>query len=183
MSRVGKKPIIVPKDVEVGIDGSAVTVKGPKGELNQRFNADMTIERQADSLLVSRPSDSKEHRSLHGLTRALLANMVEGVSQGFVRYLEIVGVGYRAEVSGDKLVLRVGYSHPVTVTPLPGVSLAIEGASRIKVSGVDKEAVGEMAAEIRAIRPPDAYKGKGIRYAGEVIHLKAGKAGKAIGKK
>lgn len=183
MSRVGRMPIPVPQGVKVNIEKEAVTVTGPKGELSRRFNPDIGIAQDNDNLIVSRPSDSKEHRSLHGLTRALLANMVEGVSQGFVRYLEIVGVGYRAEVSGDKLVLRVGYSHPVTVTPLPGVSLAIEGASRIKVSGVDKEAVGEMAAEIRAIRPPDAYKGKGIRYAGEVIHLKAGKAGKAIGKK
>lgn len=183
MSRVGRKPIAVPTGVTVSIDNSEVTVKGPKGELSQRFNAAIAIEQRADSLVVSRPSDSKEHRSLHGLTRALLANMVEGVSKGFERYLEIVGVGYRAEVTGEKLVLRVGYSHPVTVTPLPGVTLATEGASRIKVSGTSKEAVGEMAAEIRAIRPPDAYKGKGIRYAGEVVRLKAGKAGKAIGKK
>ncbi len=183
MSRVGRKPIAVPAGVTVSIDNGEVTVKGPKGELSQRFNAAIAIEQRADNLVVSRPSDSKEHRSLHGLTRALLANMVEGVSKGFERYLEIVGVGYRAEVAGEKLVLRVGYSHPVTVTPLPGVSLATEGASRIKVSGTSKEAVGEMAAEIRAIRPPDAYKGKGIRYAGEVVRLKAGKAGKAIGKK
>jgi large subunit ribosomal protein L6 len=173
----------LPAGVNVKIDNGEVTVKGPKGELSQRFNPDITIEQQADSLLVSRPSDSREHRSLHGLTRALLANMVEGVSKGFERYLEIVGVGYRAEAAGDKLVIRVGYSHPVTVTPLPGVSLTAEGNNRIKVSGISKEAVGEMAAEIRAIRPPDAYKGKGIRYAGEVVHLKPGKAGKAIGKK
>lgn len=183
MSRVGKKPIVVPAGVKVNIDNGEVTVKGPKGELSQRFHPDIAIEQQADSLLVTRPSDSKEHRSLHGLTRALLANMVEGVSQGFERYLEIVGVGYRAEAAGDKLVIRVGYSHPVTVTPLPGVTLTAEGANRIKVSGISKEAVGEMAAEIRAIRPPDVYKGKGIRYAGEVVRLKPGKAGKAIGKK
>ena len=183
MSRVGKKPIVLPAGVEVKIDGSTVMVKGPKGELSQSFNEDMAIERQQESLLVSRPSDSKEHRSLHGLTRALLANMVEGVSKGFERYLDIVGVGYRAEASGDKLVIRIGFSHPVTVTPLPGVALSTEGASRIKVSGINKEMVGEMAAEIRAIRPPDAYKGKGIRYAGERVHLKPGKAGKAIGRK
>ena len=132
---------------------------------------------------MSRPDDSKEHRSLHGLTRSLLANMVQGVSGGFEKTLEIVGVGYRAEKTEDKLVLRVGFSHQVEVTPLPGVSLEVEGNNRIKVSGINKEVVGEMAAEIRAIRPPDAYKGKGIRYAGEVVRLKAGKAGKAIGQR
>jgi len=126
-------------------------------------------------------SDSKEHRSLHGLTRSLLANMVEGVTNGFEKNLEIVGVGYRAEKAGDKIVMRIGFSHTVEVTPLPGISLAVEGVNRIKVMGIDKEVVGEMAAEIRAIRPPDAYKGKGIRYAGELVHLKPGKAGKAIG--
>jgi large subunit ribosomal protein L6 len=183
MSRVGKKPIVLPAGVEVKIDDDTVTVKGPKGELSQCFNPDINIEQQGDSLVVTRPSDGKEHRSLHGLTRALLANMVEGVSKGFDRYLDIVGVGYRAEVTGDNLLLRIGYSHPVNIVPLPGVSLGTEGNSRIKVSGISKEAVGEMAAEIRAIRPPDAYKGKGIRYAGEVVHLKPGKAGKAIGRK
>jgi large subunit ribosomal protein L6 len=175
-------PIPVPQGVKVNIAKDGVTVTGPKGELSRRFNPDMSITQDNDNLIVSRPSDSKEHRSLHGLTRSLLANMVQGVSSGFVRELEIVGVGYRAEKSGDKLVLRIGYSHPVEVSPLPGVSLEVEG-NNIKVSGIDKEAVGEMAAEIRAIRPPDAYKGKGIRYAGELVHLKAGKAGKAIGKR
>ncbi len=128
--------------------------------------------------MVSRPSDSRVHRSLHGLTRSLLANMVEGVTSGFEKNLEIVGVGYRAEKAGDGLVIRVGFSHTVEVSPLPGVSLAVEGVNRIRVMGIDKETVGEMAAEIRAIRPPDAYKGKGIRYAGETVHLKPGKAGK-----
>jgi large subunit ribosomal protein L6 len=132
---------------------------------------------------VSRPSDGKVHRSLHGLTRSLLANMVEGVTNGFEKTLEIVGVGYRAEKEDDKLVIRVGYSHPVEVLPLPGVTLAVEGANRIKVTGINKEVVGEMAARIRAIRPPDAYKGKGIRYARELVRLKAGKAGKAVGKR
>lgn len=176
-------PIPVPQGVKVSIEKDTVTVTGPKGELRRRFNPDMGIALDNNSLVVSRPTDSKGHRSLHGLTRSLLANMVEGVSNGFKKDLEIVGVGYRAEKTGDKLVLRVGFSHPVEVTPLPGVSLGVEGGNRIRVSGIDKEVVGEMAAEIRAIRPPDAYKGKGIRYAGEFVRLKAGKAGKAIGKR
>jgi large subunit ribosomal protein L6 len=175
-------PIPVPQGVKVNIAQEGVTVTGPKGELSRRFNPDIAIAQDNDNLIVSRPSDSKEHRSLHGLTRSLLANMVQGVNQGFERKLEIVGVGYRAEESGDKLVLRIGFSHPVEVTPLPGVSLEVAG-NTITVSGIDKEVVGEMAAEIRAIRPPDAYKGKGIRYAGELVRLKAGKAGKAIGKR
>ena len=176
-------PITVPPGVGVDIKQDEVMVKGPKGELRRRFNRDMSITLNDNSLVVSRPSDSKVHRSLHGLTRSLLANMVEGVTNGFEKNLEIVGVGYRAEKVGDKLVMRVGYSHPVEVLPLPGVTLDIEGANRIKVSGISKEVVGEMAARIRAIRPPDAYKGKGIRYAGELVRLKAGKAGKAIGKR
>ncbi|MCK4369196.1 MAG: 50S ribosomal protein L6 [Dehalococcoidales bacterium] len=183
MSRVGLMPIPVPPGVKVSIEKDVVTVTGPKGELRRRFNPDMNIALDNNILTVSRPSDSKEHRSLHGLTRSLLANMVEGVTGGFEKELEIVGVGYRAEKTGDKLVFRIGYSHPVEVSPLPGVSLDVEGSNHIKVSGIDKEAVGQMAAEIRAIRPPDAYKGKGIRYAGELVRLKAGKAGKAIGQK
>ena len=183
MSRVGRMPITVPQGVTVDIEQSEVTVTGPKGQLNRRLNPDMSITLDNSTLTVSRPSDSKMHRSLHGLTRSLLANMVEGVTNGFERNLEIVGVGYRAEKTGDKLVIRIGFTHQVTVSPLPGVSLAVEGANRIKVTGIDKEVVGEMAAEIRAIRPPDAYKGKGIRYAGELVHLKAGKAGKTIGRK
>jgi len=175
-------PITVPSGVVVSIKQDEVTVTGPKGELHRRFNPDMSITLDNNSLIVSRPSDSKMHCSLHGLTRSLLANMVEGVSNGFERSLEIVGVGYRAEKVGDKLVLRVGYSHQVEVSPLPGVSLAVEGANRIKVTGINKEVVGEMAAKIRAVRPPDVYKGKGIRYAGELVHLKAGKAGRAVGK-
>jgi large subunit ribosomal protein L6 len=176
-------PIPLPAGVRVSIEGDKVTVAGPKGELTRRFNPDISITLDNNSLIVSRPSDSKEHRSLHGLTRSLLANMVEGVSKGFEKSLEIVGVGYRAEKVGEKLVIRVGYSHPVEVSPLPGVSLSTEGTNRIKVSGADKEIVGEMAARIRAIRPPDAYKGKGIRYVGEQIRLKPGKAGKVVGKK
>ncbi len=183
MSRVGRMPITVPPGVVVAIKEDEVTVTGPKGELHRRFNPDMSITLDNNSLIVSRPSDSKGHRSLHGLTRSLLANMVEGVTSGFEKNLEIVGVGYRVEKAGDKLLIRVGYSHAVGVSPLPGVSLAIEGTNRIKVTGINKEVVGEMAAKIRAIRPPDAYKGKGIRYAGELVHLKPGKAGKAIGKR
>jgi len=174
-------PITVPEGVVVNIKEGEVTVTGPKGQLSRRLNPDMSIALNDNRLIVTRPSDSKEHRSLHGLTRSLLANMVEGVNNGFERSLEIVGVGYRAEKTGDKLIIHVGYSHSVEVLPLPGVSLAVEGANRIKVTGISKEMVGEMAAKIRAIRPPDAYKGKGIRYAGELVHLKAGKAGKAIG--
>ena len=176
-------PITVPQGVKVDIKQDEVAITGPKGELHRHLSPDMTITLQDNSLVVSRPSDSKVHRSLHGLTRSLLANMVEGVSSGFQKNLEIVGVGYRAEKVGDKLVIRVGYSHPVEVSPLPGITLDVEGANRIKVTGIDKEVVGEMAAKIRAIRPPDTYKGKGIRYAGELVRLKAGKAGKAIGKK
>lgn len=180
MSRIGRMPIEIPARVQVSIKKNAVTVTGPKGELTRSFNRDMSIKLQDNILTVSRPSDSKQHRSLHGLTRTLLANMVEGVTNGIERNLDIVGVGYRAEQAGDKLVIRIGYSHPVEVSPLPGVSLAAEGANRIKVTGINKEAVGEMAAKIRAIRPPDAYKGKGIRYAGEEVRLKPGKAGKVV---
>lgn len=183
MSRVGRMPIPVPQGVVVAIDKDEVIITGPRGELHRRFNPDMSITLQDSSVIVSRPSDGKVHRSLHGLTRSLLANMVEGVTNGFEKTLEIVGVGYRAEKEDDKLVIRVGYSHPVEVLPLLGVTLAVEGANRIKVTGINKEVVGEMAAQIRAIRPPDAYKGKGIRYARELVRLKAGKAGKAVGKR
>jgi len=183
MSRIGRMPITVPPGVTVSIEKDKVAVTGPKGELSRSFNPDIAITQQDNSLTLSRPSDSKEHRSFHGLTRSLLANMVMGVSSGFEKNLEIVGVGYRAEKAGDKLIVRVGYSHPVEISPLPGVSLAAEGTNRIKVTGIDKEAVGEMAARIRRIRPPDVYKGKGIRYAGEKVRLKPGKAGKAIGTK
>ena len=183
MSRVGRMPIPVPEGVTVSIKKDKVTVTGPKGELERRFNPDMKVVLKDNIITVSRPDDSKEHRSLHGLTRSLLANMVQGVSGGFEKTLEIVGVGYRAEKAEEKIVLRIGFSNQIEVTPLPGVSLDIEPGNRIKVSGINKEVVGQMAAEIRAIRPPDAYKGKGIRYAGEVVRLKAGKAGKAIGQR
>ena len=182
MSRIGKMPIQIPSGVKVNIEGESITVNGPKGELSRKIPTDMIVNLESDVLTVSRPSDNTKHRSYHGLTRSLLANMVEGVSKGFEKKLEIVGVGYRAEKTGDNLTLRMGYSHPVIVKPLPGTALSVEGNNRITVSGIDKEVVGEMAAEIRAIRRPDAYKGKGIRYAGEVVRLKPGKAGKAVGK-
>ena len=174
-------PITVPQGVVVNIEQDGVTVTGPKGELRRHFHPDMSISQENDVITVSRPSDKREHRSMHGLTRKLLANMVEGVATGFEKGLEIVGVGYRAEQTGDNLEFRIGFSHRVEISPLPVVSLSVEGGNRVKVSGIDKEVVGEMAARIRAIRPPDAYKGKGIRYAGETVRLKAGKAGKAVG--
>lgn len=181
MSRIGKMPIAVPSGVKVNIEGNTVTVSGPKGELSRSLPEEMLIKMEGDTIEVSRPSDNKKHRAYHGLTRSLLANMVEGVSKGFEKTLEIVGVGYRAEKTGNNLTIRIGYSHPVEVEPLPGTALDVEGNNRIKVTGANKETVGEMAANIRAIRPPDAYKGKGIRYAGEVVHLKPGKAGKVVG--
>ena len=183
MSRIGKLPVTVPPSVKVTIQGSEVTVKGPKGELTERFNPDMAITLAGNTLKVARPSDGREHRALHGLTRSLLANMVKGVTDGFEQNLEVVGVGYKVEKQGDKILLRVGLSHIVEVVPPAGVSLATEGATKIKVLGANKQAVGQMAAKIRAVRPPDAYKGKGIKYAKEVLKLKPGKAGKAIGGK
>ena len=183
MSRVGKASIPVPSGVTVKIEKSDVSVKGPKGELKRTFHRDMSIVLESNTLKVVRPSDDRLHRSLHGLTRTLLANMVEGVTKGFEKNLEIVGVGYRAEKSGNNLIIRVGYSKPVEVVPIPGTALAIDGATKVKVSGTDKELVGEMASHIRGIRPPDVYRGKGIKYAGEVVRHKAGKAAKAIGGK
>jgi large subunit ribosomal protein L6 len=183
MSRVGRLPILVPKEVAVKIEGNSVTVKGPKGELSRRFNEGISIKLEDSHLVVFRDGESGRMRALHGLSRALLANMLEGVTKGFERTLEIVGVGYRAQKTGDKILMNVGYSHPVELTPVPGVSLAVEGANRIKVSGIDKELVGEVASEIVAIKPHDDYKGKGLRYAGSPVRLKPGKAGKAIGRK
>ncbi len=183
MSRIGRMPVTIPSGVTVAIDKNRVKVTGPKGELSRDINPEMSVTQQDNTLMVTRPSDDQEHRSQHGLARSLIDNMVTGVSNGFEKQLEIVGVGYRVEKSGEKLVIRVGYSHLVEVEPLPGITFSVEGNNRIKVSGIDKEVVGEMAARIRKIRPPDAYKGKGIRYAGEVVHLKPGKAGKVVGKK
>lgn len=179
MSRVGKMPIPVPSDVEVSIRGSEVTVKGPKGELSRTFHKDISVSLQDNQIIVTRPTDHRLHRSLHGLTRSLLANMVQGVHEGFHRELEIHGVGYRAQKEGDKLVLLVGYSHPVEIIPPPGITIDLgKGYRNIVVQGVDKELVGRVAAEIRAVRKPEPYKGKGIRYAGEYVRRKAGKAGR-----
>lgn len=175
-------PITVPDTVKVAIKKGELKISGPKGELSYSFNPAISITKQGNTLVVSRPTDSRSHRSLHGLVRSLSANMVEGVTNGFEKTLEIVGVGYRVEKSGDKLVFRVGYSHPVEIAPLPGINLAVEGTNRVKVSGIDRQVVGQMAAEIRSVRRPDVYKGKGIRYAGEVVRLKAGKTiGKGTG--
>ena len=182
MSRIGKMPIDVPQDVTVDISKEKVAVKGPKGELKCSINPDMIITLDNGILTVDRPSDGREHRSMHGLTRTLVANMVQGVTSGFQKVLEIVGVGYRVEKAGDNIQLRIGFSHVVEVEPMPGTTLEVERNNRIIVSGINKEIVGEMAARIRAIRPPDVYKGKGIRYSGETIRLKPGKAGKAIGR-
>jgi large subunit ribosomal protein L6 len=178
VSRIGKMPIAIPQGVEVNIEGNEVHVKGPKGDLSCSFNPDMEISLNGDTLTVARPSDSRIHRSLHGLTRSLLANMVEGVSKGFRKELELVGVGYRAQSVGQKVVLQVGYSHPVEINPLHGVAITATDAQHILVQGISKEKVGDMAARIRSVRPPDHYKGKGIRYAGERVRLKPGKSGK-----
>jgi len=182
VSRIGRLPIPIPKGVDVRIDGLTVTVKGPKGELTKTFPEGVTIAVEDGKIVVRRVSDNRRHKAFHGLTRALLANMVEGVTKGFEKKLEIEGVGYRAELQGKDLVLWVGYSHPVRLQPLPGVTFKVErGGREITVQGIDKQVVGEMAARIRRVRPPEPYKGKGIRYAGEHIRRKAGKAGK-IGK-
>lgn len=179
MSRIGKAPITVPDGVKVELDNSTVTVTGPKGSLSQTFPSDITVELNDGILSVTRPTDSRQHRSLHGLTRALLNNMVVGVSQGFSKSLQIEGVGYRAEMEGNTLVLNVGYSHPVRFKPPESVAFAVETRSKvITISGPDKQVVGELAAQIRKARPPEPYKGKGIRYSDEVVRRKAGKAGK-----
>ena len=183
MSKVGETPISLPQGVAVDIRGNEVTIKGPKGELRRSFHPGMTIALKDNSLTVSRPNDQKFYHALHGLTHALLANMVEGVTRGFEKSLEVAGTGYRAQKTGDKLVLQIGYTNQVEITPPQGISFAVEGATLIKVSGIDKELVGNTAAKIRAVHPPDHYKGKGIRYIKEKVRLKPGKAGKAIGKK
>ena len=179
MSRIGKAPITLPKGVSVKMDGSQVTVKGSKGSLSQTFNSSMKIDLSDGTLTVSRPTDSREHRSLHGLTRALLNNMVIGVNEGFTKTLLIDGVGYRAEMQGKTLVLSVGYSHPVPFEPEADLAFAVEDrGKKIMVSGINKQVVGEISARIRKTRPPEPYKGKGIRYEGEYVRRKAGKAGK-----
>jgi large subunit ribosomal protein L6 len=177
MSRIGKAPIPLPQGVEVTIDGDRVRVKGPKGELERRIRPEAAVEMRDGELVVTRRAETKQHRAYHGLTRALLANMVEGVSTGFQKALEIVGVGYRAEKRGDTLVLIVGYSHEVPYPQPEGISLSTPAPTQIVVEGIDKQKVGQVAAELRAVRPPEPYKGKGIRYKGEQVRRKAGKTG------
>lgn len=179
MSRIGKMPIPVPAGVSIDIQDRNVTVKGPKGSLSQTFAAEMTVEQKDSVLQVQRPSDSRQHRAVHGLTRALLNNMVVGVSEGFSKTLQIEGVGYRAEMQGDVLVLNVGYSHPIRFEPPQDIQFAVENRNKtIIVSGIDKQLIGELAARIRKTRPPEPYKGKGIRYNDEIVRRKAGKTGK-----
>jgi large subunit ribosomal protein L6 len=180
MSRIGRKPITIPSGVEITIgDGNYVEVKGPKGMLSQRFHPDLAVTKEDGTISVVRPDDEREHRAVHGLTRSLINNMVVGVTEGFKKNLDIQGVGYRAAIDGRTLVLNVGYSHPVRMNPVEGVMFAVDGPNRIIVSGADKQQVGEEAARIRRTRPPEPYKGKGIRYEGEYVRRKAGKAGKA----
>ena len=178
MSRIGNKVITVPAGVEVNIVDNFATVKGPKGELKQQFDKDMTFNIEGSEIAVVRPSDSKRHRTVHGTTRAILANMVEGVSAGFKKELELIGVGYRAQMQGKKLVLSVGYSHPVEFEEIEGITLGVEGNTKVSIEGINKEVVGQYAAKVRAVRPPEPYKGKGIRYVGEYVRRKEGKTGK-----
>jgi large subunit ribosomal protein L6 len=179
MSRIGRLPIEVPPEVEVAIEGRLVTVKGPKGVLEQQLPPEMEIVKEEDgTICVRRPSDAREHRALHGLTRTLVANMVEGVSKGFEKTLEIVGVGYRAASKDGGLDLALGFSHPVRIEAPEGISFEVPSNTKIVVKGIDKQQVGQVAANIRSIRKPNPYKGKGVRYSGEVVRRKAGKAGK-----
>ncbi len=178
MSRIGKMPVTVPSGVDIDISGTAVTVKGSKGSLSREFSDRVAFEVDGDLITVTRPDDMRETRALHGLSRALLANMVTGVSEGFTRELEIQGVGYRASLKGSDIELLVGFSHPVVVTAPAGVTFDVPEPTKIVVSGIDKELVGQVAADIRKVKPPEPYKGKGIRYAGEYVRRKAGKAGK-----
>ncbi|MFP7171487.1 50S ribosomal protein L6 [Terribacillus sp. 7520-G] len=178
MSRVGKKVLEIPAGVEIKNDNNTVTVKGPKGELTRTFSQDMVIKIEENVLTVERPSDSKEHRALHGTTRAVIGNMVQGVHTGYEKALEIIGVGYRATKQGNKVVINAGYSHPVEVENRDGIEIEVPSNTRVVVKGIDKEAVGAVAANIRAIRPPEPYKGKGIRYEGEYVRRKEGKTAK-----
>ncbi|MDR1206046.1 MAG: 50S ribosomal protein L6 [Peptococcaceae bacterium] len=178
MSRIGKMPIPVPAGVEVKIDGSHVTVKGPKGTLSRTLSEEMALALESGVIQVTRPSDAKKHRSLHGLTRTLINNMVVGVTSGYEKSLDLVGIGYRANKQGSKLVLAVGYSHPVEVVPEEGLEIEVPAPNKVIVRGIDKEKVGQLAADIRKIRKPEPYKGKGIRYSDETVRIKAGKAGK-----
>ena len=181
MSRIGKKPIEIPAGVEIKMDGNSVTVTGPKGTLTQEFNPNMEIKVEGNEITVARPNDNKENRALHGLTRSLLANMVEGVTNGFSKKLEVNGVGYRVQKQGKTLNMNLGFSHPVTMDEIEGITIECPGPNEIIISGADKQKVGQFAAEIRKKRPPEPYKGKGIKYADEVIRRKEGKAGKGAG--
>jgi large subunit ribosomal protein L6 len=183
MSRIGNRPVPVPKGVTVEIDGQTVRVKGPRGNLEQSFRPDVSIEQQDGQIIVARPVDTKTVRALQGLTRTLINNMVVGVTEGYTRQLEISGVGYRAAKEGNTLVLALGFSHPVRVEPPSGITFNVETPTRVSVSGIDKQMVGEQAAQIRKLKPPEPYKGKGIIFQGERIRRKAGKAGKVGGKK
>ncbi len=178
MSRTGKKPVIVPDKVEVQLDGNNITVKGPKGQLSQKLPGDMVIEQEEGKVHVKRPTDSPRHRSLHGLTRTLIDNMVKGVTEGYSCNLELVGVGYKAALQGKKLVLNVGLSHPVEFEPGDNMEIEVPAPTKIVVKGIDKQAVGNLAAVIRRTYPPEPYKGKGIRYENEIVRQKVGKAGK-----
>ena len=183
MSRIGRLPITVPSGVDVTIDGRTVTVKGPKGTLSRALHPDMTVSREDGTLVVTRPTEQKTHKQLHGLTRTLVNNMVVGVTDGYRKGLEITGVGYRAALNGRKLQLNLGYSHQIEIEPPEGITFEVENPTRLAVVGIDKELVGQIAAKVRATRKPEPYKGKGVRYAGEYIRRKAGKAGKIGGKK
>ncbi|MFN2519724.1 MAG: 50S ribosomal protein L6 [Candidatus Limnocylindria bacterium] len=178
MSRIGKLPVVVPAGVDVAIEGQAVTVKGPKGELHRTFHPLVALARRDGTVAVDRTNETQQARALHGLSRTLLANMVVGVTSGFARDLEISGTGYRAALAGKKLQLSLGFSHPVEIDPPAGIAFSLDTPQKLKVSGIDKELVGEIAARIRALRVPDPYKAKGVKYAGERIRRKAGKAGK-----
>jgi large subunit ribosomal protein L6 len=178
MSRIGRLPIDVPAGVNVTIDGSAISVKGPKGELSLVVASPIEVALEDGQLLVTRPNDERESRSLHGLTRTLIANQIIGVTQGYSKGLEVVGTGYRVAAKGESLEFALGYSHSITVDPPKGISFVVEGNNKVTVNGIDKQAVGEVAANIRKLRKPEPYKGKGVRYAGEVVRRKAGKSGK-----
>ena len=183
MSRIGRLPITVPSGVDVTIDGRNVTVKGPKGTLSRSLHPDIAVTQEDGSIVVTRPTEQKTHKQLHGLTRTLVNNMVVGVTDGYRKGLEITGVGYRAALNGKKLQLNLGYSHPIEIEPPEGIRFEVENPTRLAVVGIDKELVGQIAAQVRATRKPEPYKGKGVRYAGEYIRRKAGKAGKIGGKK
>ena len=178
MSRIGNKPVVIPAGVTVDLNDNTVTVKGPKGELTYTFNQNISLEQREGEVVFTRPDDSKENKTIHGTTRAVFNNMVVGVTEGFQKELELIGVGYRAQLQGKKLVLNVGYSHPVEFTPEEGIEIEVPSNTKVIVKGYDKQKVGELAANIRGVRPPEPYKGKGIRYVDEFVRRKEGKTGK-----